>query len=60
LAAVTAKAAREDDEKVGAQGIEFWTSLAEEELRRRKLNSHVKGYIAQASTDLISLLIESI
>jgi hypothetical protein len=28
---VTAKAARSDSEKIGALGIEFWTSLAEEE-----------------------------
>lgn len=31
---VTANAAKSDIEKVGAQGIEFWTSLAEEEYAR--------------------------
>jgi hypothetical protein len=36
VCSVTANAARGDDEKLGAQGIEFWTSLAEEELSRRK------------------------
>jgi hypothetical protein len=43
---VTANAAKSDDEKVGAQGIEFWTSLAEEEQRRKKVGGHVVGYIA--------------
>jgi hypothetical protein len=42
---VTANAAKDDDEKVGAQGIEFWTSLAEEELRRRNIGGYVKNYI---------------
>jgi hypothetical protein len=32
---VTANAAKHDVMQVGAQGIEFWTSLAEEELRRQ-------------------------
>lgn len=43
----TAKAAKLDTEKVGAQGIEFWTSLAEEEMSRIKRNAFVKGYIEQ-------------
>ncbi len=47
---VTANAATNDEQSVGAQGIEFWTSLAEEELRRMKKNAYVKGYIAQCST----------
>ena len=34
IAACTAKAATSDDQKVGAQGIEFWISLTDEELRR--------------------------
>ena len=42
---ITAKHAKNDDEKVGAQAIEFWTSLAEEEQRRRKIGGHVVGYI---------------
>ena len=43
----TAKAARNDSEKVGALGIEFWTSLAEEEYSRIKKNAFVKNYIHQ-------------
>ena len=31
IAAITSAAAKGEDEKLGAQGIEFWTSLAEEE-----------------------------
>lgn len=42
----TANAAKNDSEKVGAQGIEFWTSLAEEENLRIKKNGFVKNYIA--------------
>ena len=42
---VTASAAKSDEQGVGAQGIEFWTSLAEEELRRKKKGGLVKGYI---------------
>lgn len=42
---MTADAARGPDEKVGAQGIEFWTSLAEEEYARIKRNAVVKNYI---------------
>jgi hypothetical protein len=42
---VTANAAKNDDEKVGAQALEFWTSLAEEEIRRRTVNGLMKGYI---------------
>lgn len=33
---ITSSAALSQDEKLGSQGIEFWTSLAEEEVSRRK------------------------
>jgi importin subunit beta-1 len=55
---VTARAARSAEENVGAQGIEFWTSLAEEEMKRKKSGKEVKGYIMQCHTDLIQLLME--
>lgn len=42
---MTANAAKLDEQSVGAQGIEFWTSLAEEELKRKRKNGLVKGYI---------------
>jgi hypothetical protein len=42
---VTALAAKSDSEKLGAQGIEFWTSLAEEESHRIKKNAFVNNYI---------------
>lgn len=57
---VTAYIAKNDDEKVGAQAIEFWTSLAEEELRRVKIRGYVVGYIKQCHTDLLLLLIDCI
>ena len=42
---VTAQAAQGEDEKLGAQAIEFWTSLAEEEHRRMRKGGNAKGYI---------------
>lgn len=60
ICVVTANAAKSASDKLGAQGIEFWTSLAEEELRRKKINGFVKGYIKQCHGDLVSLLIECI
>lgn len=55
---VTAYAAKTDEQTVGAQGIEFWTSLAEEELRRTQKNGLVKNYIATCNTDLVDLLVQ--
>ncbi len=49
ICTVTAAAAKNDEQSVGAQGIEFWTSLAEEELSRKKKNGNMKGYIAQCN-----------
>lgn len=60
LCAITAEAANGPDEKVGAQGIEFWTSLAEEEYSRFKKNGLVKGYINRCCSQLIGLLINCI
>lgn len=60
ISTATAKAARSDSEKVGAQGIEFWTSLAEEEYERKRKNGFVKDYIAKCGTELVNLLIECI
>lgn len=57
---MTSSAARGEDEKVGAQGIEFWTSLAEEEHSRMKKNGNVKGYINKCASMLLTLLIECI
>lgn len=36
IADITAASTQSEDPKVGAQGIEFWTSLAEEEIYRLK------------------------
>ena len=60
VCSVTANAARGDDEKLGAQGIEFWTSLAEEELSRRKKQLPEKEYIKKCRSMLIELLISCI
>ncbi len=50
LCLITAEAARGHDEKLGAQGIEFWTSLAEEETARKKRNAPVKNYIHKCAS----------
>jgi len=55
---VTAHAAKNDEKEVGAQGIEFWTSLAEEELRRKNKRGSVNDYIMQCHAQLIELLVE--
>ena len=60
IAEVTAAAARSGDEKVGAQGIEFWTIMAEVECNRRDKGAHVHGYIASCKDDLIKLLLDGI
>lgn len=57
---ITSKAAKSADEKFGAQGIEFWTSLAEEEHARSKKHQPVKNYIAKVGTMLVELLIQCI
>ena len=57
---ITSNAALGEDEKLGAQGIEFWTSLAEEECTRLKKNAYCKNYIAAIKDDLIALLIQCI
>ena len=56
----TSYCAKSDDEKIGTQAIEFWTSLAEEEYLRVKKNGHNKNYIAQVTSLLLSLLLECI
>lgn len=60
IAEVTSNAALHDDGKVGAQGIEFWTTLAEEELLRERKGAHLMNYIKNCEGDLISLLLNGI
>lgn len=60
IAQVTAYVANNDESKVGAQGIEFWTTLAEEELSRLKQNRLCKNYIHNCKSDLIALLLNGI
>lgn len=60
IAEVTSKAALNDETNVGAQGIEFWTSIAEEELERLKKNQPIKDYIRKSQNDLIGLILQGI
>lgn len=56
----TAYIARVDEQSVGAQAVEFWTSLAEEEIRRKKIKQGNQDYIPKRYSDLISLLLDCI
>lgn len=57
---VTGKLAKSAEDRVGAQAIEFWTSLAEEEVRRKENNEDCKGYILHSAGDLLPLLLDCI
>ncbi len=46
--------------RVAAQGIEFWTSLAEEELARKTSGRPCANYIEQNLTDLMTLVITAL
>jgi importin subunit beta-1 len=50
--------ALQDEEQVGAQGLEFWTSLAEVEIKKLKKGGQIVGYINQCNTQLVSLLLQ--
>ena len=60
IAIITSKAATGDEQKVGAQGIEFWTSLCAEEIDRKKRGIYCKDYIAGCKDDLIKLLLTGV
>lgn len=60
IAEVTSKSALHDESRVGAQGIEFWTTLAEEELNRERKGSSVLNYIKTCKDDLLQLLLNCI
>jgi hypothetical protein len=42
-----------DDETVGAQGIEFWTTITEQELDRHSKGQQVLGYIDKSKDNLV-------
>lgn len=56
----TSNLATQDEDAVGAQAIEFWTSLAEEELYRMNKRLSLKNYIPQCGNDLLQMLITCI
>ena len=57
---VTKNSAMNDDARVGAQAIEFWTCLADEELRRIEKNGHLCNYIMQYKQFLLDLVLKGI
>lgn len=60
IAEATATSARNDQSKVGAQGIEFWTTMAEEETSRLRKGLPIKNYIRNFKDDIIKLLLDGI
>jgi hypothetical protein len=57
---ITSNAALNDEDKIGAQAIEFWTSLAEEEYSRLTSNKLSSNYIPRACELLSDLLLKGI
>lgn len=57
---ITGQFALLDEERVSAQAIEVWTTLAEEECERLAKDQPIKGYIAQGQTNLVQLLLTCI
>lgn len=60
IAIATSQAANNDEQTVGAQGIEFWTTLTEEEIHREKKGLVCKNYIRSNSSDLVTLMLQNI
>ena len=60
IAIATSQAANNDEQTVGAQGIEFWTTLTEEEIHREKKGLICKNYIRSNSNDLVTLMLQNI
>ena len=57
---VTGQTAMNDDAKVGAQGIEFWTSLAEHEYERLSMGQTSDNIIAANKEFLFQLVLAGI
>ena len=60
IAIATSQATNNDEQSVGTQGIEFWTTLTEEEIYREKKKLVGKNYIRNNSSDLVSLMLQNI
>lgn len=60
LCNVTGTFAKKEEEKVSAQAIEIWTTLAEEEFDRMQNGQDIKGYIDKGQGHLVGLLLECI
>ena len=60
IAQVTEKAANHDDESIGLQGIEFWTTLTEQEIYKESKGLPTKGYVRSIAASLIQLMLQNI
>jgi hypothetical protein len=49
-----------DEGRVGAQALEFWTTLSEKEFDKIRNGHHSAGYISNFKSDLITLLLQCI
>jgi len=57
---ITGQFAHLDEERVSAQAIEVWTTIAEEEADRLAKDLPIQGYIAKGQDNLIQLMLECI
>lgn len=60
IAIATNFVANNDEQSVGAQGIEFWTTLTEEEIYREKKGLPIKNYIRNNCNDLVNLMLQNL
>lgn len=58
LFSVTFEAVRKDDEVVGLQGIEFWSTICDVELELLESQASHEGYVKGVLTPLVQLLTE--
>ena len=60
LCRITGNGAMNEDYKVGAQAIEFWTALGEEEFDKAQKKKPIKNYIARSMPELTYMLLKHI
>jgi importin subunit beta-1 len=56
----TSAASTNQENKVGAQAFEFWTTLVEDETERRLKNVKCYNYVASCSLSLIEMILQGL
>lgn len=60
MATVTEASSKSQSSRVGAQAFEFWTTLIQEEFKRKQKNQAINNYIAQVKPNLITLILSGL